>query len=789
MKRESVAQYLPKSIPVIRRVFLNISGADLPSNLRWVVDEIIAVLNAADIETILSEMDSRGKTDRDPFTYFYEDFLSLYDPEKREKRGVYYTPRPVVNYIVKSVEWVIKNSFRKELGYADDNVTVLDPAIGTGTFLWLVYLRTLGELKERGLRGLINDKIRNHVLKDFFGLEILITPYIISHIKLSLILKRWFYELRNDDRVQVYMTNSLEQGEEHGLLPFMKEINEERKIAHDLVMSRPILAIIGNPPYSGASANKGVWIDALLKKGYSRSDGSKDGGYYRVDGQPLGERNPKWLLDDYVKFIRLAQWKIDSSGIGVVGFITNHAYIDNPTFRGMRQSLMQSFNRIYILNLHGSAKKREKSPDGGRDENVFDIQQGTAILFLVKDPIIKDGSVSYADLFGLRDDKYRWLDRNAIYTTDWKELKPKSPYYLFIPIDESFESKYQCYWKITDIFKQNVLGFQTHRDRFAIDFDRDQIYQRLKTLRAQDLSDDTIRQKYNLRDNRDWKLKKAREVIKADEKWEDSIIQCAYRPFDNRWCYFSTVAMDYPRKILIDNVAGKENISLLLPRQIGVLPWQHIFVSNIVPESCLVSNRTKEGNYVFPLYLYGEEQTQEDNISPSFIEFLEKMYKNKVSSHEIICYIYGILHSDVYRSTFKDFLRIDFPRIPLVKDFETFGQISKLGKELVELHLMRKNLPIQVKFDIQGSNKIDFVKYENSRIYINSTQFFEGVSEDIWNYYIGGYKVLDKWLKSRKKKILTGQEIYLFLQIIAIIKETIRIIDEIEDIGILSHIM
>ena len=322
-------------------------------------------------------------------------------------------------------------------------MTILDPATGTGTFLWLVYLRALGELKEKGLSGLIKSKTKNQILKNFYGLEILITPYIIAHLKLTLILKSWHYELGEGERVQVYLTNSLDQGEEHGLIPFMKEINEERRVAHDLVMKKPILAIIGNPPYSGMSANKSKWIDDLLKNGYTRADGSKDEGYYTVDGQPLGEKNPKWLQDDYVKFIRFAQWKIDKAGKGVVGFITNHAYLDNPTFRGMRQSLMQSFERIYILNLHGSTKKKEKCPDGSKDENVFEIQQGTAIILLVKNSEIKDRKIKYFDLYGMKEAKYQWLDKNTLFSTEWQDLMPKTPHYMFIPVDLSLQQEYE----------------------------------------------------------------------------------------------------------------------------------------------------------------------------------------------------------------------------------------------------------------------------------------------------------------------------------------------------------
>ncbi len=785
MKREFVEACLPKNIPVIRRIFKDISGSSLPSNLSWIFDEVLELLNSADIKAILEEMDKRGKKDRDPFSHFYEDFLKLYNPMKRERRGVYYTPRPVINYIVKSVEWMLRNNFGKQLGYADENVTVLDPATGTGTFLWLVYLRTLGELKEKGLGGLINTKIKNQILKNFYGLEILITPYIIAHLKLSLILKKWHYELGEGERIQIYLTNSLDQGQDHAFIPFMKEINEERRVAHDLVMKKPILAIIGNPPYSGHSANKGKWIDDLLKNEYTRDDGSIDTGYYKVDGKPLGERNPKWLQDDYVKFLRFAQWKIDKSGKGIVGFITNNSYLDNPTFRGMRESLLASFERIYILNLHGSTKKQEKHPNGGKDENVFDIQQGNAIIVLVKNPEIKDRRIYYNDLYGSRDEKYQWLDRNYIYSTEWNALEPSSPFYLFTPFDNKFEGEYKKYWKITDIYIQNVLGFQTHRDHFSVDINKDKLKGRILDLLNNQITDEKIRQKYDISDNRDWNLHRARQLIQNTQNWEDSITKCAYRPFDTRWCYFSQVAMDYPRTLLVESVANKENLCLLVPRQIRNLPWQHVLLTDIIAESCLISNKTKEGNYVFPLYTFSNG-SKLVNINQDFIRQLEITFGKAIIPEEIFYYIYAVLHSREYRNLFGNYLKIDFPKIPIVQDYSLWNKLSGIGKDLVNLHLFKEQLISTVKFDVSGSNVVEKVKYQENAIYINKTQYFENIPEDIWKFNIGSYQVLDKWLKDRKNRELSSSDIFHFIQMIEVLKETKQIMDEIDKLEFLS---
>jgi len=424
------------------------------------------------------------------------------------------------------------------MGFADDDVKVLDPAIGTGTFFWIAFLVALNELKNQGLRGLINEKIENHLLKHFYGFEILITPYVISHLKLADLLQRWYYRFEDKDRIQVYLTNTLEPSEVHGLLPFLREITEESRIANQIKLEKPVLVIIGNPPYSGMSANKGKWINDLLKKGYTRTDGSEDDGYYTVDGKPLEEKNPKWLQDDYVKFIRFAQWKIDKNGEGVVGFITNHSYLDNPTFRGMRESLLQSFDRIYVLNLHGNALKKERCPDGSKDENVFDIKQGVAISIFVKSKKFKDKKVFYADLYGLRDDKYRWLDRHTVDNVKWQEIEPISPFYFFVPKDTSLQKEYEKFWKITDIFPVNSVGIVTARDNLTIQRTPEDVWR--VVLDFANMDPEIARRKYNLRkDARDWKVKWAQKDLVDSGLDKNKIVPILYRPFDVRYTYYT----------------------------------------------------------------------------------------------------------------------------------------------------------------------------------------------------------------------------------------------------------
>jgi len=782
LDRRIASYYIPKNVGIIKRIFLNISGEEFPPNISWIVDDIIDILNTSKLYEILNKIDKRSKKDKDPIIFFYEDFLNYYEPEKRKHLGVYYTPRPVVNFIVNSVHSVLKKYFDKPLGFADDSVNVLDPAIGTGTFFWITFNLVPIELINQGLRGIIFDKIRNHLLKHFYGFEILITPYVISHLKLTDLLQKWHYRFRDDDRIQVYLTNTLEPSEVHGLLPFLREITEESRIANQIKLQRPILVVMGNPPYAGLSANKGEWIDKLLKEGYKRVDGTKDDGYYKVAGKSLGEKNPKWLQDDYVKFIRYAQWKIDKNGEGIVGFITNHSYLDNPTFRGMRESLLQSFDRIYILNLHGNAKKKEKCPDGSKDENVFDIQQGVAIGIFIKNKKLRDKKVYYADLWGLREDKYHWLDRHTINNVKWQEIKPASPYYFFVPKDAALEKEYNKFWKITDIFPVNSVGVVTSRDNFVIDFNKNILKQRIEEFTNDKVSDELIRSKFKLKDKKAWKLADARKIIMKKEHWENSITKILYRPFDIRWIFYDDTLIERPRKDVMKHML-KENLGLCVGRQWSVIGSENYDIVYVTDKIVDFNFFRRGGELVFPLYLYSNSD-KKPNVSLELLKFITKKYGREITPEEIFYYIYAILYSPTYRKKYEEFLQYDFPRIPFVDDYDKFKQLSELGKELVELHLMRKRMLTKVKFDILGSNVVEKVKYENSKIWINKEQYFDGVSEDVWNFHIGGYQVLDKWLKSRKNRKLESKDIEQFLQIVEIIRETIRLMDEIDKIKI-----
>jgi type I restriction-modification system DNA methylase subunit len=786
LDRNTAASHIPRSIGMIKRIFLNISGDAIPRNLSWIIDETIDALNTSSIKDILSEIDARGKTDRDPFTFFYEDFLSAYDPEKRKHLGVYYTPRPVVHFIVNSINYILKNDFNKLNGFADDDVTVLDPAVGTGTFLWLIYTLTLVELKKKGLGGLISKKIPNHILRDFYGLEILITPYIIAHLKLSLALKKWFYELKDDERHQVYLANTLEPSESHGLIPFMRELNEESRVANELKVKKKILVITSNPPYRGMSANKGQWIQDLLKKGYIREDGGKDNGYYQVDGKPLGEKNPKWLQDDYVKFIRFAQWKIDTAGEGVIGFITNHNYLNNPTFRGMRKSLLDSFNRIYVLNLHGSSLKQEKCPDGGKDENVFDIRPGVTISLFVKNKKLKERKVLYIDLFGKRETKYYWLDRHDVSNTEWKDLKPEAPFYFLTPEASAKLSEYDKYVKITDIFSLSSVGVVTSRDSLTIKWTPDEVWQTVSKFVT--LDTESARSLYNLgKDVSDWQVSLAQEDLRTTGLRKELIVPILYRPFDVRYTYYTGHSRGFigrPRSEIMRNMMER-NLALLTMRQVSLDEnYTHFLVSeHIVDNRAFLSS--KGIVQVFPLFIY-ENSKKTPNIASDFLLRLKETYGREVQSEDLFHYVYAVFYSELYRTKYAQFLRREVPRVPIVANYETFDALSEIGRHLVDLHLMKRKLSSSVRFNVQGSNHVNSVEYKEGQVRINKEQFFDGVSEKAWNFCIGGYQVLDKWLKSRRKRELSGSEIEHFIQIVETINQTIECMEKIDQTNFLD---
>jgi len=858
--REHAAFDLPKTNPFLRKMFSYIAGPDLDDRIAWIVDDLTNLLDHTDMEGILKDFGKRTRRE-DPIIHFYETFLAAYDHKMRETPGVYYTPEPVVSYIVRSVDHILKADFNLPTGLADagkisisnpvtsktqdiHRVLILDPAAGTGTFLHGVIDQIYDYIQKSGQKGAWGGEkgyVSQHLLPRIFGFELLMAPYAVAHMKLGLQLSEFGYDFSSNERLRVYLTNTLEEVLSlKDLPPFAEWLAREANAAGEIKQEIPVMVVLGNPPYSGHSANKGKWIGSLLR-GSDPQTGKKTDSYFEVDGTSLGEKNPKWLNDDYVKFIRFAQWRIEKTGYGILAFVTNHGYLDNPTFRGMRQSLMKTFDEIYVLDLHGNSKKKERCPDGSEDKNVFDIQQGVAIGIFVKHTNQKteDAAVRHSHLWGLREiyeestegkklsgGKYHWLWKNDVANTDWQTLSPQTPFYLFVPQDVDLQKEYEKGWKVTEMMPVNVLGFQTHRDHFAIDFDRNELRRRIFDIRDSSVNDDTLRERYELRDNRDWKLTIARSQLRSNDNWEDHFVKCLYRPFDSRFCYFSNVAMDYPRRELLDHVEGKDNLSLLIPRQIGTIGWRHVISSRVVAESCAISTKTKEQNYNFPLYVYPTDRKsahfdyghispagRSPNIVQEFIDDfsarLEMIFipdgkgdrQQTFGPEDIFDYMYAVFHSPTYRSRYAEFLKIDFPRLPLTSNADLFRELCKIGEELVALHLMEKHIPMITGYPIAGDSSVETVLYTESSpslnpshqgregnghkvvgsVWINKTQFFDGVPPEVWAFHVGGYQVCQKWLKDRKGRQLTYDDITHYQRIVAVLAETIRLMAVIDE--------
>jgi predicted helicase len=806
--RQNAAYLLPKTNPFLRKLFNTIAGPELDDRIAWLVDDLAQVLAQADMEAVLRDFGKHSGKE-DPVVHFYETFLTAYDSKVREMRGVYYTPEPVVSYIVRSIDHLLKTCFNKPQGLADGKTLILDPAVGTATFLYMVVNEIRQSMLSHGQQGSWNNYVAEKLLPRIFGFELLMAPYAVAHLKLGLLLKETEYQFKSDQRLGIYLTNTLEEAIKHSETLFAQWITEEANAAARIKKDEPIMVVLGNPPYSGISANASIRTVIDPKSGKPKQEltwvGRLIEDYKVVDGQPLNERK-HWLQDDYVKFIRFGQWRIKETSRGILGFITNHAYLDNPTFRGMRQSLLNTFTDIYILNLHGNVKKKETTPDGGKDENVFDIQQGVAIGIFVKEAEKKSPArVHYADLWGLREEKYQALFDTEVNDTVWKELTPTSPFYFFVPREEELRPEYEREWKITEIFPVNSTGIVTARDGFVIDFDSAPIRRRIEIFLDKNLSDAEVKEKLSLSENYAWRVSEARKQLMAVKDWESLFSRILYRPFDVRSIYFHPSVVWRTRSNVMRHMLAGENLGLIAMREVALgESYSHFGVSRL-----MVDNRAFYSNkgiqYLFPLYLYpaeGEMQfdggKRRPNLNPEFIKAVQEKLglkfvedgrgdlKETFGPEDIFNYAYAVFHSPTYRSRYAEFLKIDFPRLPLTSDKKLFKALAEKGAELVALHLMESpalDEPI-TRYPVTGSNEVEKIGYDdkNQRAYINKTQYFEGVPPEVWEFHIGGYQVAQKWLKDRKGRSLSYDEQSHYQRIIIALKETIRIMAEIDSL-------
>ena len=813
--RQEAAELIPKSNPFLRKLFGYIAGPDLDDRIKWIVDDLVQIFLSCNVEEILHTYGKSTKME-DPIIHFYETFLAEYDPKLRKARGVWYTPAPVVNFIVRAVDDILKTEFGLSQGLADTSKTtitvnengkqikkdvhrvqILDPAAGTGTFL----VETIKQIHKKfeGQQGIWNEYVDSHLIPRLNGFELLMASYAMAHLKIDLLLKETGYTPKTNQRLRVFLTNSLEEPQTETDTLFSNWLTTEANEANKIKNETPVMCVIGNPPYSGESANQGVWIMKLMED-YKKEPGGKE---------KLKEQNSKFINDDYVKFLRYGQHFIEKNGSGVLAFINPHGFLDNPTFRGMRWNLLKTYDKIYTLDLHGNSKKKEISPDGSPDVNVFDIMQGVSINIFVKTGKKNPndlGKVFHFDIFGKRDKKYDFLIENSLKTISYNQLPNIAPDYYFVNKDFSLKCIYDNGISLPSIFNENSLGLLTKRDKFITDFSKDSIQKRLSDFLKNDLSDEQLAKRYDLKlkDNDKWDLGKSRSHLKQ-EGIRDSYYRIQnYRCFDKRYIYYHTNFVARLNIRVLQHFSS-ENISIISTRQLAGNNFNHIFISNIISDQCYISNKTKEGCQVFPLYLYPEKDLQQTigqtterqpnlniKIVKQIAERLSLTFTNEKETTkdtfapiDLLDYIYAVLHSPAYREKYKEFLKIDFPRVPYPKDAKSFWKLVEKGKAIRELHLLESPLLEHriTQYLIAGTNQVGKVRYEDGKVYINESQYFSNVPHIAWEFYIGGYQPAQKWLKDRKDRTLNFEDINHYQHIIIALTETARLMKEIDDLG------
>jgi predicted helicase len=802
--RMTAAHLVPKSNPFLRKFFQYIAGFDLDSRIRWIVDALADLFNCVAIEDILKEF---GRANQDPYIHFYETFLAEYDPTLRESRGVYYTPLPVVRFIVKAVDDILQKEFGLTQGLADNSkiklpvygkgkqdnlvtagekefhkVQILDPAAGTGTFLSevvnVIYSRFAGQ------KGMWEGYCEDHLIPRLNGFEILMASYAMAHFKLDMTFKETGFYWNNgqngeNKRLHIYLTNTLEEAPEQIPELFMaqwlaREAEEARNVKRDV----PVMVVMGNPPYNVSTQNKNGWIDGLITE-------------YK---QGLNEKKLN-LDDDYIKFIRYGQYLIEKTTNGILAYISNNSFITGITHREMRKTLLKCFDRIYIFDLHGSAKKKETTPDGGKDENVFNIQQGVSINIFIKTANnVKPVKVFHCDLFGNREEKYRFLLEQEFSSLEWRELAPKPPYYFFVPKNFDNQNEYEKGFSVTELFTVHNNAIKTDRDALFIDMEREILEKRIQKLLTGKYDEKFIKN-YNVNDSGSYKLT---SIIKNKKYDPNSVMPIQYRPFDYRFIYYQQGITSRSAYSVMKHFISNVNTGLVCSRQYG---GGRFFICFIVDKLLEISSQPYAPYTVFPLYLYPDKDALDktekrrpnlnaeiinkiaEKINLSFIE--EKTDDSGTfAPNDILDYIYAVLYSPAYRVQYREFLKIDFPRVPYPANTEKFKSLIELGAILRCLHLLEGVTPSKefARYPVEGRNTVDSLEYKDKKVWINKQQYFETVPPEAWNFYISGYQPAQKWLKDRKGRTLNFDDIQHYQKIINVLYMTGDIQKKIDEV-------
>ena len=806
--RQEAAELIPKSNPFLRKLFGYIAGPDIDDRIKWVVDSLADIFLACNVELILKNYGKSTKME-DPIIHFYETFLSEYDPKLRKSRGVWYTPAPVVNFIVRAVDDILKTEFGIANGLADTSKTkiqvdtqvpkfkgkgnvveerevhkvqILDPATGTGTFLAEIVKHIHQNFV--GQQGIWSNYVENHLIPRLNGFELLMASYAMAHLKLDLLLNETGYKPTRNQRLKIFLTNSLEESHKDTGTLFANWLSQEASEANQIKRDTPVMCVIGNPPYSGESANKGEWIMELMED-YKKEPGGKE---------KLKERNSKSINDDYVKFLRFGQHFIEKNGSGILAFINPHGFLDNPTYRGVRWNLLNTYDKIYTIDLHGNSKKKEISPDGSPDMNVFDIQQGVSINFFIKTGLKRPnelGKIFHYELFGKRESKYDFLNSNSFSDVDYRELNKTSPNYFFVPKNFEEEDRYLKGIEITNLFPFKTSGIKTHDDKNLVAINLKELKNNVNSL------------------NLEFDISK--------------VFKYSYRPFDIGVIYYDTKLLGRAREKTIFHLKY-ENIGIILvaqPQAANLNFFDCLYLTNCLTDTNIYR---RGGPLSFPLYLYPQTKSQqtidqsngrvpnlneaivkeiESKLGLSFVpekedgnvcfagnnDDLQDEFKQTFAPIDLLDYIYAVLHSPNYREKYKEFLKIDFPRVPYPKDPATFWQLVKLGGEIRQIHLLESPKVQQyiTQYPIDGDNAVQKPTYKDGKVYINDEQYFDHVPKVAWEFYIGGYQPAQKWLKDRKGRELQFQDILHYQKIIVALKETDRLMKEIDGLNFIKE--
>lgn len=846
LNAEHAALMVPNTNPFLKELmeeFLRIGGRDKKAISGKGIDfdelgvnDVVELLRSVNVQAVIADF-GRERPGEDPVIHFYEYFMQVYDKKEKVKRGVFYTPKPVVSFIVRSVDEILREEFGLPLGLADTTtwgemaereksrarqeaddgarpfeipkgvkpedhfVQILDPATGTGTFLVetidLIHKRMVEHWKGQGrseaqIKDLWNEYVPERLLPRLYGFELMMAPYAIAHMKIGLKLGDTGYRFQSEQRLRVFLTNSLEPPTDLSeMLEFVAPfLAHEARAANVTKASLRTTVIIGNPPYAAAFANASRDADGTLTMA-----GSLVERYKRVDGADIGEVNPKVLHDDYVKFLALCEANVRNAGVGLIGMITNHGYIDNPVFRGMRWHLLTTFSRCTVIDLHGNARKHERTPEGVEDENVFDIQQGVAIALLRRNGSASD-EIAHGDFWGARNAKYSNLCSASFKSLAPERVRPGRPHWLLRPEATELRSQWEQWGAVSEMYTVGNVNFVTHRDDFAIAFSRDELVERAKEFRNLKIADSVLTEKYGLHDNRDWSLTQARRTAARDDDWESKVVKCLYRPFDVRWCWLATYAMDFPRLEVMGHLRGG-NLALLTTRQATTEEFNHAFVTQYPSEfKCVSHNRNTS---CFPVLALGRQMKDATEWSPNL-----RTSATVSECRRLFAANYAMLHSPSYRVRYGSMLKSEFPRLPAPGAMES--RLAALGESLVRLHLLDFELKAKMDGSTQatqwsvttskGGDKWEVLRVGEKgktmapspkgpgfgRVYINDTAYFDGVPEAVWKFHIGGYQVCHKWLSDRKGRTLTDEDIAHYHKVVIALNETIRIMGEIDEV-------